>query len=96
MSEDGPGKSTWMVYIAQGSDGTYYTGITKDVERRMHEHNQVDSKSAKYLRTRRPAKLVYSEEKNSQGEAMKRERAIKKLPRDRKEQLIFEEKKTVK
>lgn len=88
MSEDGPGKSTWMVYIAQASDGTFYTGITVDVERRMHEHNQVDSKSAKYLRTRRPAKLVYSEEASSQGEAMKRERAIKKLPRERKEQLI--------
>ena len=87
MIEGAPGKSTWMVYIAQASDGTFYTGITVDVERRMREHNQVDSKSAKYLRTRRPVKLAYSEAASSQGEAMKRERAIKKLPRERKELL---------
>ncbi len=96
MSEDGSGKSTWMVYIAQASDGTFYTGITTNVERRMHEHNQVDSKSAKYLRTRRPVKLVYSEETSSQGGAMKRERAIKKLTRERKEQLISGKKKAAK
>ena len=88
MREETPGESAWVVYIAQAGDGTFYTGITKDVERRMHEHNQVDSKSAKYLRTRRPVKLVYRENAGSQGEAMKRERAIKNLSRERKEQLI--------
>jgi putative endonuclease len=78
----------WTVYILRCSDGTLYTGITTDVERRLHEHNQVDSKAARYLKTRRPFELVYQENAPSRGEAMKRERAIKNLARNRKLKLI--------
>jgi putative endonuclease len=78
----------WNVYILRCRDGTLYTGITTDVERRLHEHNQVDSKSARYLKTRRPVVLVYQEKASTRGEAMKRERAIKKLPRSAKLKLV--------
>jgi putative endonuclease len=78
----------WTVYILRCSDGTLYTGITTDVERRVREHNEVDSKSARYLKTRRPVELVYQESARTRGEAMKRERAIKSLPRVRKLRLI--------
>lgn len=88
MKDKNSSGTSWVVYIAQGSDGTFYTGITKDVQRRMREHNQVDSRSAKYLRTRRPVKLVYMEKVSSQGEAMKREREIKRFSREKKEQLV--------
>ena len=83
-------RKDWSVYILRCRDGTLYTGITIDVERRLHEHNQVDSKAARYLKTRRPVELVYQERAPSRGEAMKRERAIKKLSRDRKLKLIQE------
>lgn len=81
-------RKEWNVYILRCSDGTLYTGITTDVERRLHEHNQVDSKAARYLKTRRPVELVYQERAPSRGEAMKRERAVKKLSRSRKLKLI--------
>ena len=78
----------WHVYILRCHDSTLYTGITTDVKRRLREHNQVDSKAARYLKTRRPVELVYQEKASSRGEAMKREREIKKLPRSGKLKLV--------
>ena len=48
----------WHVYIVECADGTYYTGITTDVDRRINEHNY-SFRSAKYTRSRRPVRLVY-------------------------------------
>jgi putative endonuclease len=48
----------WYVYLLRCKDGSIYTGIAKDVERRLHEHNN-STKGAKYTRCRRPVKLVY-------------------------------------
>jgi len=90
MKSGGTSRREWTVYILRCSDGTLYTGITTNVVRRLYEHNQVDSKSAHYLKTRRPVELVYQEKAPSRGEAMKRERAIKKLPRSSKLRLIQE------
>lgn len=67
----------WFVYIAQCSDDSLYTGITKDLQRRISEHNNDNAKGAKSLRGRRPVSLVYSEEFRTQSEARKREEAIK-------------------
>lgn len=74
------------VYIVACEDGTYYTGYTTDVERRVAEHNE--GTGAKYTRGRRPVELVHAETYASQSEAMQREYAIKQLRRAEKEQLI--------
>ena len=73
-------------YIVKCADGTFYTGWTTDVERRVKCHN--DGKGAKYTRPRRPVELVYYEVFETKEEAMRREAAIKKLSRERKELLV--------
>ena len=76
----------YYVYILQCKDGTYYTGYTNDLEERIELHNK--GRGAKYLRGKGPAKLVYAREYRSRKWAMKTERMIKKLSRDRKKELI--------
>jgi putative endonuclease len=86
--------SAWFVYILQCADGSLYTGITTDVQRREREHN--DGKlGARYTRSRRPVRLVYSESQNSRSTAAKREYAVKQLTLAAKRVLIqaFEDKK---
>lgn len=73
-------------YIIQCSDGTFYTGWTNDIKRRMEEHNS--GRGAKYTRPRLPVELVYYETFPSKQEAMKREYAIKQMTRKKKEELI--------
>lgn len=80
----------YYTYIAQCSDGTYYTGYTTDIEKRIAVHNA--STGAKYTKTRRPVHLVYLEESDSKSLAMQREAAIKKLTRKQKEGLIMSRK----
>ena len=77
---------THHVYIIECDDGTYYTGYTTDVERRVTEHN--DGVGAKYTRGRRPVELVHVESFDTQSAAMQREYAIKQLGRPAKEQLV--------
>ncbi|MBA3007635.1 MAG: GIY-YIG nuclease family protein [Proteobacteria bacterium] len=78
---------SWYVYIVQCGDNSLYTGITKDLEKRILEHNS-GPKGAKYTRSRRPVALVYSEEATSRSAATSREHHIKKLKRWRKGQLV--------
>ncbi len=70
------------VYMLLCADGTLYTGWTTDVEKRVAAHNA--GRGAKYTRGRGPVTLVYSEECGGREEAMRREAAIKKLPRKKK------------
>ena len=77
----------WWVYIVACSDGSLYTGITTDRERRIAEHND-SKKGAKYTRNRRPVDLVYSEMHPDRSTASKREYEIKKLSRAEKLKLI--------
>ena len=79
---------TWKVYMALCADGSLYTGITTDVERRIEEHNVCDKKGAKYTRARRPITLVYEENLESRAEASSREHQIKSLSRSQKMGLI--------
>lgn len=79
---------TWYVYMVQAQDGSLYTGITKDIKRRIQEHNTDDVKGAKSLRAKRPVVLVYQETYDGQSEACKRETAIKKWKREAKLNLI--------
>lgn len=74
-------------YILKCSDGTYYTGWTNDLDKRLKAHNGGKS-GAKYTRNRRPVTLVYYEEFYDKQEAMRREYAIKQLTRKEKEALI--------
>jgi len=81
-------KDSWFVYILRCADDTLYTGIAKDVKKRLAQHNTDDKAGAKYTRARRPVELVYSEGCDSRSEASKRECAIKKLSRGEKLLLI--------
>ena len=77
----------FYVYILRCSDNSLYCGQTKDLKRRIKEHNDPDSKS-KYTRTRRQVKLVYFEKYKTVNEALKREFEIKKMKKTEKEELI--------
>ncbi len=79
----------FFCYILECSDGTFYTGWTTDPKRRLRQHNT--GRGARYTRTHGPVKLVYVEECEDRRAAMKRELAIKRLPRLRKKKLIGEE-----
>lgn len=76
----------YHVYILRCADGTLYTGIAADVERRVAVHNS--GKGAKYTRGRLPVEVVYREKQPDKGAALSRELAIKKLTRAQKLQLI--------
>lgn len=76
------------VYILRCKDNSLYTGWCKDLDKRLAAHNS--GKGAKYTRARLPCKLVYYEEINDISEALKRERAIKKLSKKKKEDLVKE------
>ena len=73
-------------YIVQCSDGTFYTGWTNDIEKRILAHNA--GKGAKYTRSRTPVRLVYLVKAETKQQAMQREAQIKRLSRYEKEQLI--------
>lgn len=73
-------------YILECNDGTYYTGWTNNLEKRLKDHN--DGKGAKYTKARRPVVLAYYEEFATKEEAMKREYAIKQMKRSEKKKLI--------
>ncbi len=79
-------ESIWHLYILGCGDGTLYTGITTDVDRRLEAHRS--GKGAKYTRGRGPLKLLYREVCGTHSHALKRELQIKALPREEKERLI--------
>jgi putative endonuclease len=76
----------WTVYIARCRDGSLYTGITTDPERRLAEHNS--GSGGAYTRSKNPIVIVYKEPAANRSEAQQRERAIKRLRRLQKEELI--------
>lgn len=76
----------WYLYILRCGDGTLYTGITTDVEKRLEAHRA--GKGAKYTRGRLPLELVYRECCENHSHALKRELAVKKLTRQEKEKLV--------
>ena len=80
---------SWSVYILRCADGTLYTGIAPDVEKRVALHNA--GKGAKYTRGRGPVELVYREELEDRAAASKREYAIKQLSRAEKLALMERE-----
>ncbi len=77
----------WFLYILECKDGTLYTGITNNLEKRLRSHN--DGTASKYTRSRTPVKMVYSEPVGDRSNATKRELQVKKLSRTKKNQLIL-------
>lgn len=77
---------SYYCYILECADRTYYTGWTTDPERRLKQHN--NGSGSRYTRIRLPVKIVYLEPQPDRTTAMKRERAIKRLSRERKIKLI--------
>ena len=79
--------SSWYVYILECADGSLYTGITTDLERRLREHNE-GKLGARYTRARRPVSLRYSATFENRSEASVEEAKIKKLSRRKKLELV--------
>lgn len=79
---------TWNVYMVRCSDDSLYTGIARDVARRMIEHNTNDLLAARYPRARRPVMLVYQEKHDTRSAASKREYEIKQMGKKEKLMLI--------
>jgi len=77
----------YALYILECADNTLYTGIAKEVNQRVEDHNN-SPKGAKYTKARRPVKLVYEEKHRSKSAALKRELVVKKMSRSQKERLI--------
>lgn len=76
----------WTVYLARCGDGTLYTGVTTDPERRLAEHNA--GCGGAYTRSRAPVTLVYRESADHRSGALRREHALKRLTRSQKEDLV--------
>ena len=77
---------TWFVYMLRCSDGSLYTGITNDLNRRCQQHN--DGTASRYTRCRRQTSLVYSEANPTRSQALKREAVIKSSSRQEKESMM--------
>jgi predicted GIY-YIG superfamily endonuclease len=78
--------NAWFVYIVRCADGTLYTGITNDLNRRCEQHNA--GTASRYTRSRLPVELVYQDAQDNRSVATKRELEIKALSRQEKEALI--------
>lgn len=78
--------NSWKLYILRCGDGSLYTGITTDVEKRLEVHRS--GKGAKYTRGRGPLEVVYTEECGDHSAALKRELEVKALPREEKQKLL--------
>lgn len=79
----------YYFYILRCRDNTLYCGQTKNLKRRVKEHNFDDKKSAKYTKGRRPVKLVYFKKFPTLKKALQREIEIKKWTKEKKEKLLI-------
>ena len=77
----------WYLYVLLCADGTYYTGVTTEMDRRLAEHNG-SVRGAKYTRTRRPVRLVYCRAYEDRSSAQKAEHAFKRYSHAQKKQIV--------
>ena len=80
-------EKVWYMYVVECADGTFYTGITTNLTRRLNEHNY-GSRGAKYTRSRRPVKLRFTQEWPNHSKALKEEYKFKNLTRKQKKEII--------
>lgn len=81
-----PADAPWLVYMLECADGSLYTGVTNDLERRVAQHN--DGTGARYTRSRRPVKVRYQEICDNRSSALLRECSLRLLSRKEKEVLV--------
>ncbi len=86
MKREGDDKNTWYLYILECKDGSLYTGITNDLERRIEMHGK--GKGAKFTRSRLPLRVVHTEECENRSDALRKESAIKGMRRIQKEEYV--------
>ncbi len=75
-------RSAWRVYILCCADGSFYTGATNNLEKRLSDHNR--GTASKYTRSRRPVTLLATSAAMNKGEALRLEIKIKKIPKGKK------------
>ncbi len=80
--------SDWCLYIIRCRDGTLYTGISTDIDRRFAEHQGRGDAGSKYLKGRAPLTLLFQERLGSRSLALKVENQVKKLSKAQKEKMI--------
>ncbi len=80
--------AAWHVYILQCADGSLYTGVARDLQRRLRQHNGSLAGGPRYTRGRRPVQLVWSAVEPDRGAAQRREAIIKNLSRAEKLRLL--------
>lgn len=80
-------RKQWFVYVLRCRDGSYYTGATNDLEKRLSQH--ASGKGSKYVRSRLPFKMALCERMENARDAYERERGIKALGRKEKEALVL-------
>lgn len=78
----------WYIYLVRTRYGSLYTGIATDVARRLAEHEQVNGRGAKYLRSKGPLELAYQAKIGDRALALKVECCIKKLGKGQKESIV--------
>lgn len=76
----------WLVYVLLCVDGSLYTGITNNLEKRFTDHK--NGKGGRYTRSHKPLKIIYSEKFETKSEALKREIEIKRWSRFKKIQTL--------
>lgn len=76
----------WYTYILLCEDGSLYTGYSNNVDQRFSDHK--NGKGGHYTRSHKPVKVIYQEQFNTQSEALKRERQIKDLSREKKIKIL--------
>ena len=81
-------QKNWLIYILECRDGSFYCGITNNIEKRLKQHKGEIIGGAKYTRSHWPCKLVYKEKSASRSQASQREAIIKKMTKDEKQALI--------
>ncbi len=77
----------WFLYILRCENDAFYTGVTKDLKRRLKMHN--NGRASRYTRARRPVRMVYHEDCAGHAQALVRECKVKALSRKEKEQLVL-------
>lgn len=78
----------WYVYLLRCRDGTFYTGVARDLERRLRQHNGELAGGARYTRGRRPVELVWSEPCEDRSAAQIREAQVRKMSKAEKLRLV--------
>ena len=79
-------RDRWQVYVLRCADGSLYTGVTSNLDRRLRLHHR--GRASRYTRSRLPVTLVYRERASSRSTAQRREWEIKRLSRAEKDRLV--------